>query len=75
MLSSPILEINKGIKFLFLNHDTWKFSTSIQNEQKKGKKKKHLLYISDFFGWGSPRVVLRFLSIYITKTVKTRKKL
>lgn len=41
---------------------------------KKGEKK-HLLYISDFFGWGSPHVVLIFLlSIYITKTVKTRKK-
>lgn len=74
MLSSPHLEINKkSIKF-FLNHDTWKFSTSIQNELEKGTKK-HLLYISDFFGWGSPHVVLIFLlSIHITKTVKTRKK-
>lgn len=26
-------------------------STSIQNEQQR-KKKDHLLYISDFFGWG-----------------------
>jgi hypothetical protein len=42
---------------------------------KKGKKM-HLLYISDFFGWGSPHVVLIFLlSILITKTVKTRKKI
>lgn len=44
---------------------------------RKGKKKKHLLYISDFFGWeGSPHVVLIILlSIHITKTVKTRKKI
>lgn len=42
---------------------------------RKGKKK-HLLYISDFFGWeGSPHVVLIILSIHITKTVKTRKKI
>lgn len=28
---------------------------------KKGKKK-HLLYISDFFGWGSPHVVINISS-------------
>lgn len=44
--------------------------------RKGKKKKKHLLYISDFFGWEvSPHAVLIILlSIHITKTVKTRRK-
>lgn len=69
-----ILEINKkGIKFL-LNHDTWKFSTSIQNEQ-KGKKKAFTIYFQISLVGRSPHAVLIILlSIRITKTVKTREK-
>ena len=60
LLSQQLIEQINGksivILIFFLNHDTWKFSTSIQKEQKR--EEKHLLYISDFFGWGFPHMVL-----------------
>lgn len=81
ILSTPMLMTLKYIflfPMVFLNISSLSNGTAnLSKTYKKGKKSIYILYILDFFGWGSPHGLMIFhLSTHITKTgKKTGKKI